>query len=124
MLNNKLKLSGTQNCDINFIEKKSLGNMRSTGTLMHFLLASLALSLIFNVHAVAKFNQVFSWQQLDWDIPLNLKNTPQYIPQNGLPVGIEKWNDKLFVSVPRWKDGKFLLCYYTAFRHRNVYLNR
>ncbi|EAT41324.1 AAEL006985-PA, partial [Aedes aegypti] len=28
-----------------------------------------------------------------------------YVPTNGLPVGIESWENKLFVSIPRWKDG-------------------
>lgn len=29
-----------------------------------------------------------------------------YIPQNALPVGVEHWGNKLFVTVPRWRDGK------------------
>ncbi|XP_063706289.1 protein yellow-like [Culicoides brevitarsis] len=53
----------------------------------------------------AKFDEVFSWTELDWNIPENIKQSDQYIPRNGLPVGIERWNDKLFVSVPRWRNG-------------------
>lgn len=30
-----------------------------------------------------------------------------YIPQNGLPVGVERFENKLFVTVPRWRDGEF-----------------
>lgn len=58
------------------------------------------------VQAVARFNEVFSWTELDWDIPISMKQDEQYVPRNGLPVGIERWNDKLFVSVPRWRDGE------------------
>lgn len=29
-----------------------------------------------------------------------------YIPQNALPVGVEHYGTRLFVTVPRWKDGK------------------
>lgn len=28
-----------------------------------------------------------------------------FIPQNNLPLGIEVWRDRLFVSMPRWKQG-------------------
>lgn len=28
-----------------------------------------------------------------------------YQPQNNLPVGIEVWQDKMFISVPRWAPG-------------------
>lgn len=59
-----------------------------------------------HVQAIARFNEVFSWTELDWDIPPGMKQSEQYIPQNGIPVGIERWNDKLFVSVPRWRDGE------------------
>lgn len=60
-----------------------------------------------HAQAVARFNEVFSWSELDWDIPLAMKQDEQYVPRNGLPVGIERWNDKLFVSVPRWRDGEW-----------------
>lgn len=39
-----------------------------------------------HVQAIARFNEVFSWTELDWDIPANMKQSEQYIPQNGLPV--------------------------------------
>ncbi|XP_034952021.1 protein yellow-like [Chelonus insularis] len=52
----------------------------------------------------------FSWQMLDWAYPdLMSRNAAiasgEYMPENGLPVGIEIWQNKLFVTVPRWKDG-------------------
>lgn len=54
----------------------------------------------------------FSWKQLDWAYPdeisrRNAIDSGDYQPQNALPVGIQKWRNKLFVTVPRWKDGEF-----------------
>lgn len=31
--------------------------------------------------------------------------TRQYIVENNLPLGLEVWKDKLFITVPRWKTG-------------------
>ncbi|XP_063989276.1 protein yellow-like [Diachasmimorpha longicaudata] len=52
----------------------------------------------------------YSWNMLDWAYPDQLSRdaalaSGDYIPQNGLPVGIEIWRNKLFVTVPRWKNG-------------------
>lgn len=54
----------------------------------------------------------FSWKQLDWQYPDEITRNEalasgEYQPQNGLPVGIEIWKNKLFVTVPRWKVGQF-----------------
>lgn len=62
-------------------------------------------------HCVYKFQEQFNWKVLDFEYPTEQEkqyalSTGRYIPENGLPVGIEVWNDKLFVSVPRWKAGK------------------
>ncbi|XP_053678774.1 protein yellow [Anopheles nili] len=62
------------------------------------------------VSATQKLQERYSWQQLDFVFPnQRLKQQAlargDYVPTNGLPVGIERWENKLFVSVPRWKDG-------------------
>lgn len=58
-----------------------------------------------------KLEERYSWNQLDFVFPSQqMKDiaiaSGNYIPQNGLPVGVEHWGNKLFVTVPRWKDGK------------------
>uniref|UniRef100_A0A182SQV6 Protein yellow n=1 Tax=Anopheles maculatus TaxID=74869 RepID=A0A182SQV6_9DIPT len=63
-----------------------------------------------SVSATQKLQERYSWQQLDFVFPnQRLKQQAlargDYVPTNGLPVGIERWENKLFVSVPRWKDG-------------------
>lgn len=58
-----------------------------------------------------KLQERYSWNQLDFVFPSQqMKDlalaSGNYIPQNALPVGIEHWGNRLFVTVPRWKDGK------------------
>ncbi|ENN72676.1 hypothetical protein YQE_10774, partial [Dendroctonus ponderosae] len=57
-----------------------------------------------------KLQKYLEWNILDFQFPTDndrVKNivTGRYRPENALPVGIEIWNDKLFVTVPRWKAG-------------------
>lgn len=60
--------------------------------------------------AANKLQEVFNWRQLDFQFPSQQMKQQAlaagtYIPTNALPVGIEHWENKLFVSVPRWRDG-------------------
>lgn len=52
----------------------------------------------------------FEWKQIDFDYPnenarAEAIKSGEFIPQNNLPLGVERWNNKLFVTCPRWKDG-------------------
>ncbi|XP_012279572.1 protein yellow [Orussus abietinus] len=52
----------------------------------------------------------FSWRQIDFAYPdQNSRQmaiaSGEFIPENALPVGIEIWRNKVFVTVPRWRDG-------------------
>lgn len=53
----------------------------------------------------------FVWKTLDFAYPdqrsreLAIRNG-EFVPENSLPVGIEIWRNKLFVTVPRWRDGE------------------
>ncbi|EDW02839.1 protein yellow [Drosophila grimshawi] len=58
----------------------------------------------------AKLEERFSWKQLTFDWPsaeaeADAKRTGHYIEGNNLPLGLERWENKLFVTVPRWKAG-------------------
>lgn len=91
--------------------------------LRHAMLAkiiccSLALIFVSEVNAwgsnlgQAPILERFSWRALDFAYPDELSrelaiSRREFIPENGLPVGIEIWRNKLFVTVPRWKDGKW-----------------
>lgn len=55
----------------------------------------------------------FRWRFVDYEFPSEEARYAAiaqglYIPENNLPVGIELWQDKIFVSVPRWAAGKKL----------------
>ncbi|CAH2062923.1 unnamed protein product, partial [Iphiclides podalirius] len=70
----------------------------------------LVLGLVAYASAAVKMQEVFSWNVMDWNYPDEyLKQealvTGSLIPENALPVGIERWRNKLFVSVPRWRPG-------------------
>ncbi|XP_028033211.1 protein yellow-like [Bombyx mandarina] len=60
--------------------------------------------------ATIKLQEIFSWNVVDWNYPDQFSKqqalrTGALIPENALPVGIERWRNKLFVSVPRWRSG-------------------
>lgn len=53
----------------------------------------------------------FTWKTLDFAYPNQRSRelavaSGEYVPENSLPVGIEIWGNKLFVTVPRWRDGE------------------
>ncbi|XP_016948849.1 protein yellow [Drosophila biarmipes] len=60
--------------------------------------------------AAYKLQERYNWNQLDFAFPnARLKEqalaSGDYVPQNGLPVGVEHFGSRLFVTVPRWRDG-------------------
>ncbi|GLV44411.1 yellow-c [Carabus blaptoides fortunei] len=61
-------------------------------------------------HIAGELDEVFAWKELDfaWPSPQvkeKALESKEYIPSNNLPLGLDRWNDKLFVTVPRWKAG-------------------
>jgi len=75
------------------------------------LFGLLCLGVFLNLSvADAKLEEKFSWKQLQFAWPNNQAEqdaikTGHYIPENNLPLGLERWNNKMFVTVPRWKAG-------------------
>ncbi|KAF5303152.1 hypothetical protein FQR65_LT08315 [Abscondita terminalis] len=58
----------------------------------------------------AQLQEIFTWKQVEFAWPSdNIKQeaiqNKDYIPENNLPLGLARWRDKLFVTVPRWKAG-------------------
>ncbi|KAF5308060.1 hypothetical protein FQR65_LT06435 [Abscondita terminalis] len=52
----------------------------------------------------------FQWKQVDFDYPSNetrqeAVNSREFVPENNLPLGLEVYQDRLFITVPRWKSG-------------------
>ena len=56
------------------------------------------------------WKEEFSWKIIDFDYPdqrtrEEALNSGKFIPKNNLPLGLERWKNKLFVTLPRWKEG-------------------
>lgn len=66
--------------------------------------------VICNVNSLSNLKEKFKWKQIEFEWPSeDVKKTrianKQYIPENNLPLGLERWNNKLFITIPRWKLG-------------------
>ncbi|XP_050424662.1 uncharacterized protein LOC126835860 [Adelges cooleyi] len=80
-------------------------------------MARLALAIIllgccsFSVRSTNdRLREVFSWKQVDFVFPDQQTrqaaiNSREYVQANNMPLGLEVWRDKLFITVPRWKSG-------------------
>jgi hypothetical protein len=71
---------------------------------------NLVLSSSFIEAKNTKLEEVFHWNLVDFDYPDDTSRnkaieSKQFIPENNLPLGLDVWRDKLFVTVPRWKSG-------------------
>lgn len=70
------------------------------------------LVFIFPVLATHKLHERFKWSVIEYAFVSEVEKnealaTGRYIPTNNLPLGIEVWKDKLFVTVPRWRSGRY-----------------
>jgi len=76
------------------------------------LLATVCVACTSSQATVASKLQLrYSWKVLDWAYPdertrQHAINAGAYSPQDALPVGIEFYQEKVFVTVPRWRAGK------------------
>lgn len=66
--------------------------------------------ILATVSATIKLRELYSWNVLDWNYPNPISKqrdleSGALNPKNALPVGIERWRNKLFVTVPRWFPG-------------------
>ncbi|KAI5740865.1 hypothetical protein M8J76_007995 [Diaphorina citri] len=60
--------------------------------------------------SLRKLQLAFQWRTIDYEYPTEkirqyAKISKNFIPENNLPVGMEVWRNKLFVTVPRWREG-------------------
>lgn len=62
------------------------------------------------MHGLTNLKERYKWKQVDFTWPSNevkelATQKGDFIPANNLPLGIERWNNKLFITVPRWRNG-------------------
>ncbi|XP_015108627.1 protein yellow [Diachasma alloeum] len=68
------------------------------------------LMLLATTVAADPFETIASWKKVDYNFPNDaLRKTyaasGDYIQDNVVPLGLNVWGDKLFITVPRWKKG-------------------
>ncbi|XP_059047040.1 protein yellow-like [Achroia grisella] len=56
------------------------------------------------------FSTLYKWKQIDFEFPSmshrwQALSTGKYIPENVLPLGLEVWGHRVFITVPRWRRG-------------------
>lgn len=66
--------------------------------------------IVLNVDALTNLKEKFKWKQIEFewpseDVKQSWLSSKKYIPENNLPLGLERWNNKLFLTIPRWKPG-------------------
>ncbi|XP_054014757.1 protein yellow-like [Hylaeus anthracinus] len=69
-----------------------------------FLIAFLA------VASGQQFETLYTWDFVDFNFPNDslretLISSGDYVPENNMPLGLHLWEDKIFITVPRWKNG-------------------
>lgn len=56
------------------------------------------------------FEVIYQWQILDFQYPSNAHrsraiSSGEFVPENNLPLGVDSSGDRLFITMPRWKNG-------------------
>ncbi|PZC86388.1 hypothetical protein B5X24_HaOG209107 [Helicoverpa armigera] len=84
---------------------------------MEKILLSLVLSSILatsfgygQIASKAPLGTLYRWKQIDYEYPSaqarqQAINNRQFIQANVIPLGVERWKDRVFISTPRWKSG-------------------
>ena len=75
-----------------------------------FLLVAALAGLQGCLAANERMKEVLAWKILDFAYPSKEAReaaikSGEFVPENANPLGLEVWNDKVFVTVPRWKNG-------------------
>lgn len=73
---------------------------------MKVFLVVLSVFAVFGSIQSAKLQEKFQWKELEFSWPTeearqSFLDSKRYIPENNLPLALEVWKDKLFITVPR-----------------------
>lgn len=90
--------------------KKVKGQRRlnPSGALLSVLL--IAATLLYTAEANDNLRVAYQWKQVDFNYPsasarASAIASGAYIPENVIPVGLEVYKSRLFMTLPRWKAG-------------------
>lgn len=70
----------------------------------------IGLTLLSNVHSAIPLQGKYSWNTVDFTFPSpearqEAIDAGKFIPVNNLPLGIETYKGRTFVTLPKWKPG-------------------
>lgn len=70
----------------------------------------IVLQLVYISKGQENLRILYEWTQLDYQFPSaearqQALDTKAFIPLNNIPMGLEAYGDRLFVTVPRWRNG-------------------
>ncbi|NP_001161777.1 yellow-b isoform X1 [Tribolium castaneum] len=71
---------------------------------------TISLLLFTSTFAMDNLRVAYQWKELDFDFPSasareEAIKSGKFIPENNLPLGLEVYKDRLFITVPRWRSG-------------------
>ncbi|CAO1438219.1 unnamed protein product [Diamesa tonsa] len=77
---------------------------------MKFLLVSCVVLICGLGVESKKLDEKYSWKELEFSWPSEAAKqeaitSGKYVQKNNLPLGVEVWKNKVFLTVPRWKTG-------------------
>ncbi|OWR44676.1 yellow-h3 [Danaus plexippus plexippus] len=104
-------LPGGQNSG--FILKKQTINDRTRVAGVSLWLTMLGLRTMASLpvdNETPPFSTLYKWKYVDFDFPSERHrqrsiSNGDYIPENCLPLGLEVWGNRMFVSLPSWRRG-------------------
>lgn len=70
----------------------------------------MASCLVTGAQANDNLRVAYQWKQMDFNYPsaaarANAIATGAFVPENVIPVGLEVYKTRLFMTLPRWKSG-------------------
>ncbi|XP_057653924.1 protein yellow-like [Diorhabda carinulata] len=66
--------------------------------------------IIFFMNVFGELREAYEWKQVTFLWPSDsvrrsaIRNG-EYIPENNMPMGLARWHNKMFITLPRWKRG-------------------
>lgn len=75
-----------------------------------FIIFTLTITICTQVFCLTNLQEKFKWKQVEFnwpsqDVRQQWIQDKKYMPENNLPLGLEVWGNKLFLTIPRWKKG-------------------
>lgn len=66
--------------------------------------------LVLGAWSMDNLKVAYEWKQVDFDFPSEEDrqtaiDNKEFVPENNLPLGLEVYKDRVFITVPRWKSG-------------------